>query len=606
MLALEVELLTGRYVAKQYDDHASAEWPPHPARVFSALAAAHFEDPVEGDDRRKEREALDWLARQPAPSLHASGAARRSVLDAFVPTNDKSVDPSVGKAVHEVLFAADGGGRAVAQCKLEKLGQAASQPVAPTENQRSRLTAAIEAVERELGTNGASGLHSALEALHTLAHEMGTEPPSKLLMGALNAVASLKQNDTGLAKQLARIKRGLQPGKELLKRAVSVLPAAGERKQARAFPSVYAYDPIVQFIWPQDPEQRVREALDALAGRVTRLGHSSSLVRLAWVATSCGATWITDPCGPHTLRWVSEGQLSALDAAYQVHRGTANRVLPSVPANYRCINDPAPPQTAPASNVFGADWIVFELLGKERLPIVRAVDVASALRGASLAHAGAPPPEVLSGHGRGKAPSERPHVAYVALPFVGFPHSDGSILGVAVVLPNGLVGEERTAVLRALGSIRRLTLPPGLEFNVRRVAEPRPHLRTLDPLLWCGESVVWGTVTPILLDRFPGNLKSKNPSVVRKAEQEAQEAIAGACERIGLPRPRVVSLAAPCFRGSAAADQFRRRDRRRLPPRVRVHALIDFGQRIRGPVLLGAGRHVGLGLSRPLPAEPQS
>src|SRR5262249_52891191 len=148
--------------------------------------------------------------------------------------------------------------------------------------------------------------------------------------------------------------------------------------------------------------------------------------------------------------------------------------------------------------------------------------------------------------------------------------------------------------------IQRLTLRPGLAFSVRRVAEPRPHLRTLDPSLWCAEGVVWGTVTPILLDRFPGDLASRNTDIARRAEGEAQEAIVRACERIGLPQPRAVSLAAPCFRGSETAERFRRRDRRGLLPRVRVHALVDFGKPVRGPVLLGAGRYVGLGLCRPL------
>jgi CRISPR-associated protein Csb2 len=171
------------------------------------------------------------------------------------------------------------------------------------------------------------------------------------------------------------------------------------------------------------------------------------------------------------------------------------------------------------------------------------------------------------------------------------------------VLPRGLAGDERRAILRAFGGVERLTLSPGLSFPVRRIAEPRPHLRTLDPLLWCGQGIVWATVTPILLDRFPGDLRSRNTDSARRAEQEAEAAIAMACVRIGLPRPRAVSLSAPCFRGSVAADRFHRRDRRALPPRVRVHALIDFGTPVHGPVLLGAGRYVGLGLCRPIREE---
>ncbi len=525
MLVLEIELLTGRYVAKQYDDHASAEWPPHPARVFSALAAAYFEDAAQGEARQKERVALEWLEKQRAPSIYAANAARRSVLDTYVPTNDKSLDPSVPRLVEELIEAERTGNTKRAKKTRERLGalsRKAAQPIT-------------------------------------------------------------------------------SPNQELLKRALAVLPEAGERKQPRTFPSVYAYDSVIQLTWPKaDPGYEARASLDALAARVTRLGHSSSLVQLCWVQDHHHPTWIPDPNGLHTLRWVSEGQLTALESAHELHRGTRNRVLPFAATRYRHIDDPAPPPSPARSNVFGADWVVFELLGQGRLPIVRAVDIAVALRGAVLAHAGSAPPEVLSGHGPARTPSQRPHIAFLALPFVGFPHADGSILGVAAVLPRDLVGEERRAVLRALGSIQRLTLPPGLAFAVRRVAEPRPHLRTLDPLLWCADGVVWGTVTPILLDRFPGDLGSRNGDIARRAEEEAEEAIARACEWIGLPRPRAVSLSAPSFRGTEAAERFRRRDRQGVPLRVRVHALIDFGTSVPGPVLLGAGRYVGLGLCRPL------
>ncbi len=462
--------------------------------------------------------------------------------------------------------------------------------------------AAIDTVERAVGTRGTRRLSSALKDLQKDAQEMSERRSSRLLTSAVKLIARLDGRDRErLREELERLRNGLQPGKELLRRAASVLPSSPERKRARTFPSVYAYDSTVQFIWPNDPDADVHDALRALAERVTRLGHSSSLVRLAWLSKAREPTWIADESGQYTLRWVSTRQLEDLTAAYEVHRGTKNRVLPFVPKNYRHVDDSKSQMSPPRSNVFGRDWIVFELQGKKRLPIVRAVDVAMALRGAALANAGARPPEVLSGHGPGSRPSERPHVAFVPLPFIGFPYADGSILGAAAVLPSGLAGADRRAVLQALGKVQKLALSPSLVFEVRRVSEPSPHLRTLDPLLWCGEGVVWGTVTPILLDRFPGELESRSSTIVQKAEQEAEEAVERACERIGLPRPRLVSIAAPCFTGSAAADQFRRRrDRQGLPPRVRVHALIDFGRVVQGPVLLGAGRYVGLGLCRPL------
>jgi|GEM_PF-289353 CRISPR-associated protein Csb2 len=605
MLVLEIELLTGRYVAKEYDDHASAEWPPHPARVFSALAAAHFEDPVEGDSARDEREALDWLAEQPAPSIYSSDAARRTVLDVFVPANDKSIDPSVSEVVREAMLATDERGRGRAWSRFEKINKSADEFVALTRAQGEQLRLSIDAIARlVVADDDSSRIQAAIEDLSASSRKMLEDRPSRLLKRAISGIARLRCGDKSkLLKQLLALKQGLD-GQELVKRAASVLPAAAERKQARTFPSVYALDSIVHFHWSDEPEERLRKALEELAARVTRLGHSSSLVRLAWTSVGRKPTWIPDPDGAYTLRWVSPRQIEELMSAHEVHGGTANRILPFVPANYRRSTDPDGPATESPPGIFGRDWVVFELLGKTRLPIVRTVDVAVALRGAALANAGPPSAEILSGHGPSGGATDRPHVAYVALPFVSFPYADGSILGVAAVLPSGLVGAERRAVLRALGGIQRLTLSSDVAFDVRRVTEPHPHLRTLDPLLWCSEATVWGTVTPILLDRFPGRLGSRNIAAADRAEREAQDAIFTACERTGLPRPCRVSISAPCFRGSVAANQFRRRDHRGLPPRVRVHALIDFGQRIRGPVLLGAGRYVGLGLCRPL-VEPE-
>jgi len=86
MFCLSVELLTGRYVATDYADRGLAEWPPHPARVFSALVATWAEDP----DPQSEA-ALQWLEAQSPPALCASPASHRDVVTVFVPVNDTSV-----------------------------------------------------------------------------------------------------------------------------------------------------------------------------------------------------------------------------------------------------------------------------------------------------------------------------------------------------------------------------------------------------------------------------------------------------------------------------------------------------------------------------------
>ena len=87
MLAIEIDFLTGRYVATAYNTRGASEWPPHPARLFSALAATHFSDAAPLDE---ERTALEWLELQGAPTIRASAASHRDVVTAFVPVNDSA------------------------------------------------------------------------------------------------------------------------------------------------------------------------------------------------------------------------------------------------------------------------------------------------------------------------------------------------------------------------------------------------------------------------------------------------------------------------------------------------------------------------------------
>jgi len=84
MLALGIRYVTGYAVATDVSDRGKAEWPPHPARVFMALAAAHFETGEHPD----ERTALEWLQRQGPPGMRVSSADPRDVVTHYVPVND--------------------------------------------------------------------------------------------------------------------------------------------------------------------------------------------------------------------------------------------------------------------------------------------------------------------------------------------------------------------------------------------------------------------------------------------------------------------------------------------------------------------------------------
>ena len=88
MFALGLHYLNGwSMAAADGARKAQAEWPPHPDRVFMALAAAWFEtgeDPAEG-------EALRWLEALPPPAIAASDKDSRTAIVSYVPVNDAQV-----------------------------------------------------------------------------------------------------------------------------------------------------------------------------------------------------------------------------------------------------------------------------------------------------------------------------------------------------------------------------------------------------------------------------------------------------------------------------------------------------------------------------------
>lgn len=94
MVTLAIEYLNGWAMAAADGPAKSrAEWPPHPDRVFMAMAAAYFE--TEGAE--DEAAALQWLERQPPPVVHAAPCDVRVAMGgqtppvAFVPVNDVKV-----------------------------------------------------------------------------------------------------------------------------------------------------------------------------------------------------------------------------------------------------------------------------------------------------------------------------------------------------------------------------------------------------------------------------------------------------------------------------------------------------------------------------------
>jgi len=136
-----------------------AEWPPHPDRIFMALAAAWFE--TEKDE--EEGEALRWLEALDPPDILAPDATYRTVTVSYVPVNDIQV----AKRVPDVY--------ALDQLKKKGLG------VLPEHRSRQprRFPVAIPHVEegcfpevRLIWSEADSGFHQHRPALDSLAAKM--------------------------------------------------------------------------------------------------------------------------------------------------------------------------------------------------------------------------------------------------------------------------------------------------------------------------------------------------------------------------------------------------------------------------------------------------
>lgn len=569
MLALEMLLLTGRYAATAYNDRGAAEWPPHPARLFSALVATHH---AEVNPPRVERDALEWLEAQGAPSICASEACVRDVVTVFVPVNDTTV---IGDFENE--------GHAIEDA-VSKLGAVQAEL----------------AVARERG-NGLKDL------------EKKAAKAQKALDKARAALVNKVAKATVLKGTGSRSECHLAEGQFPERR----------NRQPRTFPSVTPFDPVVVFVWPDAaPNTDVRAALGRLCERVVRVGHSSSLVRLRLVDEPPRAAWQPDETGSRRFRVPLAGQLDRLEAEFERHQETEPRVLPSLAQGYsrrRTQDDLSAP-----TSVFDDDWPILRFVGEKgrALPILATAALAEAVRAVLQRYSEEPIPEILSGHRPDGSPSQSAHLALVPLPSVAGPHADGHLLGVALVFPRDAEREQRAAVFRALAAWEAACREPESEedcpeltlvvggtgaYRLQRV-EDIPTLVNLRSETWCRSGLgerVWMSATPVALDRNPGELRSREPGKASRAFAEAESVLADACERVGLPRPDGVwvTRSAP-LSGAAKVQRYPRFPSNiAKPQRVLVHAMLRFPKPVVGPVLLGAGRYRGLGLLRPVAVD---
>lgn len=412
------------------------------------------------------------------------------------------------------------------------------------------------------------------------------------------------------------------PRSDKQKNAKGVLPAL-RSCQPRRFPAARPHDAVIRLCWPDaEPDEAMLSALQALAHDTAYVGHSASLTRCRFLLDRGALEW---GAAKRPQRGVYQGRLEELRQAYvRFEKSADKKDRPQKGARV----PPEPEAKVARTNLFGDGnrWLILEHVTGD-MPDARACAlVAKALRDTLLSgyrQIGLEDkiPEVVSGHAADGAPARAPHLAITPLAFVGFPYADGHVMGFALIPPaeseilaDGAfrkvmrnlspVDEERGRRILTLTSKSGTSASSAFSIGLSPTFEPPADKRSLDPALYTGPAFAFATVTPIVLDRH-----LKESGAARQEEVAGQ--IAAACRNIGLPEPEAVAVDKhAAIEGAPAAYPSGKSPRWmnwRLPPslasRQLTHAVIRFAEPIDGPVILGAGRFVGLGLCRPVEVE---
>lgn len=536
MLAIRIDLLAGRYTASEFNDRNRAEWPPHPGRLFSALVAAWADEPVPSPD---ERRAIEWLEGLDPPAIVCdveSGGSPSPSRRAVVTSYVPDSDPS---------------------------------SVADYSSAYAALNAAVRAVDASASADPKVRL--------------------KLEKATARAEADSSRMSSKVGAPLA---------------AIEVLPEQ-RQGQARTYPTIVPLTPTVTMVWPDaEPPAEVSGPLDTVLARVARLGHSSSMVACSIVDEADPPVLVPSADGDLVLRVPAAGLFAALERAFARHGGTSPRVLPHKMVRYGLAAGPSTPIRRP---VLSDRWLVLRLLdqsgrGADVSPRNQ-LAVARAIRGAILRHAAEPIPEVLSGHDADGRPSGAAHLAVVPLPFAAHGTADAQSGFVALALPYAGDGTADAALAAAvaawIGSGAELWLNGRRSLRVE-VAASGGRSVAANPRTWTRPAFRWISATPVMLDRNPKHFRSADPVRRDAAEDRVVQTIRQSCVNIGLPEPSEVRVSRrPLLAGSAPAgvyEPYERGGQRRFG----VYVELGFGQRVAGPVILGAGRYLGYGLCVPV------
>ncbi|MEO8350223.1 MAG: type I-U CRISPR-associated protein Csb2, partial [Chthoniobacteraceae bacterium] len=553
--ALGIDFITRVAVMTDAASREKAEWPPHPARVFMAFVAAHYdskplvEDGPEAETAwTRERSALEWLEKQGAPDMSWPEVAARNVVKVFVPVNDASVTQSPDRVKASEMRAALG------VMPDQRSRQERTFPAVYVEGDEPECFVHLVWPEAEPTPVVRASLESLAEKVIRIGHS------SSLVRVWVPAGEAIPSPSHAPNLKTAKIRRGVQLR----------VPAAG-------------------FLADLDQRYNAGE-IDAffdLSERITTSKGKANKEAKTEFVERFGREWNRSASAPVRQR---------PSVGLTAHYGPKDAAdLPMV------------------TSTFDPELLV---LTKQEGPVLGLESTAAltaALRGLLLQDAEGKP-EWFTGHSAPGVPSAGGHMALLPLSYVGGEYADGHILGLAIAFPRSVSALERAECLRGrlfdrLGQDLDLKLVMGKlgDWIIRREERSSPPL-ALRANTWTEPSTVWASVTPVVLDRHP-----KHDQQTERV-QWRDEVVAGieqSCERQGLPRPDLIDVDKTSWHEGAPRSRPGPNGMPWLPgkegtaPRQQVHVLIQFPCEVEGPLLLGAGRFRGYGLCKPLGFRPK-
>ncbi|QDU47879.1 type I-G CRISPR-associated protein Csb2 [Gimesia panareensis] len=639
-LTIAWEYLTGCSVATNVSDRQRAEWPPHPARVFMALVAAWFE--TERDEA--ERAALCWLETLGDPELllpPSESVFARSIVDVYVPVND--TEPinlgrnKLWKSICEQELITESDAQTFAKEINKKAKNTVAVPTILRMQLLERLSRTDSEVLKEVRRSVMAKVASVawkdfvLEAIDLLPQFRGKRPrtfPTTWVGDAISyvrwsSVDDLQQHTPALRRLCSKVTRIGHASSLVRMWIADELPGDDEPIQ-----SWEPTDTIAE-LYVRKVSPNFFESLKGLYGEDVRMQHEQLSAAIESLKTEKKTI---KGKGAKERNAEIDQQISAVEAEREfINPHPPIRPVVGLWLGYRRVEPTNSPDAAHSH--FDTDLLILTQQSGARLPLDATLQVTQALRRAIMVQCGTQPtPEWVSGHSEDGKPSKRKdgHLAVIPLPFVGHKHADGHLLGVALALPRSIARHERGECIGPLlldhqGQPKTVELTLGRlgvwTLSKREWSDPRFSLK---PESWTANprgATTWGSVTPVVLDRFPKSDRLKDRV---SWNEEVVETVKRACVRIGLPKPIEVDLDTTSWlRGVPRATGKRRRLRNGIDgnphtdaalgdgfpafpakgtnaSRPQIHVWLRFAQPVVGPVLIGAGRYLGYGLFKPL------